>query len=53
MSMEQFYENLSRWVDLTAYNIWSYLLFLLFAVGAWLTIKTRFTTSDGSGTASS
>ena len=40
--MEQFYLNLTRWVDHTAYNIWSYLLFLLFAVGAWLTLKTGF-----------
>lgn len=40
--MEQFYMNLTRWVDHTAYNIWSYLLFLLFAVGAWLTIRTGF-----------
>ncbi len=29
--MEQFYETLSKWVDQTAYAIWS-----------WLTIKTRF-----------
>lgn len=40
--MEQFYVNLSRWVDQAAYNIWSYLLFLLFGVGAWLTIRTGF-----------
>ncbi len=40
--MEQFYADLARWVDHAAYNIWSYLLFFLFAVGAWLTIRTGF-----------
>lgn len=40
--MEQFYADLTRWVDQAAYNIWSYLLFFLFAVGAWLTFRTGF-----------
>lgn len=40
--MEGFYQSLSRWVDQTAYQIWSYLLFVLLAAGLWLTIRTRF-----------
>ena len=40
--MEGFLESLSRWVDKTAYNIWSILLFFLLAAGIWLTIRTRF-----------
>ncbi|MEW5899862.1 MAG: sodium:alanine symporter family protein [Acidobacteriota bacterium] len=40
--MEGFYQGLSLWVDKIAYNIWSYLLFVLFAAGLWLTIRTRF-----------
>jgi AGCS family alanine or glycine:cation symporter len=40
--MNAFYQNLSQWVDKTAYNIWSILLFILFAAGLWLSIRTRF-----------
>jgi len=40
--MEVFLENLARWVDKTAYNIWSVLLFFLLATGIWLTIRTGF-----------
>ncbi|RLE10903.1 MAG: sodium:alanine symporter family protein [Candidatus Aminicenantes bacterium] len=40
--MEGFYVALTHWVTTIADNIWSYMLFVLFAVGAWLTIKTRF-----------
>ena len=40
--MEQFYIALTQWVTSTADHIWSYMLFVLFAVGAWMTIKTRF-----------
>ena len=40
--MEGFLDNLARWVDKTAYNIWSFLLFILLAAGIWLTIRTRF-----------
>lgn len=40
--MEQFYLDLTHWVTQTADNIWSYMLFILFAAGAWLTYKTRF-----------
>jgi Na+/alanine symporter len=29
-------------VDHAAHNIWSYMLFILFAAGLWLTIRTRF-----------
>jgi AGCS family alanine or glycine:cation symporter len=41
-AMDSFYQSLSQWVDHTAYNIWSYLLFVLLAAGLWLTIRTRF-----------
>jgi len=40
--MEGFLDNLAQWVDKTAYNIWSILLFFLLAAGIWLTIRTRF-----------
>ena len=40
--MEKFYVDLSQWVDRTAYNIWSFLLFILLGVGILLTIRTRF-----------
>ena len=40
--MEQFYLALTHWVTTIADHIWSYMLFVLFAVGAWMTIKTRF-----------
>jgi AGCS family alanine or glycine:cation symporter len=40
--MEGFLGSLTQWVDKTAYNIWSYLLFVLLAAGIWLTVRTRF-----------
>jgi AGCS family alanine or glycine:cation symporter len=40
--MEGLLNNLALWVDKTAYNIWSFLLFFLLAAGIWLTIRTRF-----------
>lgn len=40
--MEQFYLAITHWVTTIADHIWSYMLFVLFAVGAWMTIKTRF-----------
>lgn len=40
--MESFYQALSHWVDKTATNIWSVLLFFLFGVGILLTVRTRF-----------
>src|SRR4030065_925002 len=40
--MEGFLDTLASWVDKTAYNIWSFLLFFLLAAGIWLTIRTRF-----------
>ncbi len=40
--MQGFLDNLAQWVDKTAYNIWSFLLFFLLAAGIWLTIRTRF-----------
>lgn len=40
--MEEFYTQLVQWVDQTATWIWSYMVYILFVVGAWLTIKTGF-----------
>jgi AGCS family alanine or glycine:cation symporter len=40
--MEGILDNLAQWVDKTAYNIWSFLLFFLLAAGIWLTVRTRF-----------
>ncbi len=40
--MEGILDGLSQWVDKTAYNIWSVLLFFLLATGIWLSIRTRF-----------
>jgi len=40
--MDAFYVQLTQWVDKTADNIWSFLLFILLAVGLWLSIKTGF-----------
>jgi AGCS family alanine or glycine:cation symporter len=40
--MEGFLDSLAQWVDKTAYNIWSFLLFILLAAGIWLTLRTRF-----------
>ncbi|MGB7296965.1 MAG: sodium:alanine symporter family protein [Candidatus Aminicenantales bacterium] len=40
--MEGFLDNLAQWIDKTAYNIWSFLLFILLAAGLWLTVRTRF-----------
>jgi alanine or glycine:cation symporter, AGCS family len=38
--MQEFYVNLSHWIDSTAQFIWSYMIYVLFAVGAWLTFRT-------------
>ncbi len=38
--MQEFYVNLSQWIDSTAQFIWSYMIYVLFAVGAWLTLRT-------------
>ncbi len=40
--MQQFYENLSFWVDSTASNMWNFMVPILFFVGLWLTYKTGF-----------
>jgi AGCS family alanine or glycine:cation symporter len=40
--MEGILDNLAQWVDKTAYNIWSFLLFFLLAAGILLTVRTRF-----------
>ncbi len=40
--MEQFYIDLTHWVTATAEHIWSYMLYILFAAGLWLSIRTRF-----------
>ena len=40
--MTGFYENLTKWVDHTATDIWSILLFFLLAVGLLMTFRTRF-----------
>lgn len=39
--MEQLYEAVTQWVTATADNIWSIMIYILFAAGIWLTIKTR------------
>ncbi|MFA9454112.1 MAG: hypothetical protein ACERK6_09375 [Candidatus Aminicenantaceae bacterium] len=43
--MQEFYENLSLWVDSTASNMWTFMVPILFFVGLWLTFKTGFITS--------
>lgn len=40
--MDQLYATISQFIDQAATFIWSYMIYILFAVGAWLTIKTRF-----------
>jgi AGCS family alanine or glycine:cation symporter len=40
--MDSFLASLTRWVDHTATNIWSLLLFFLLAVGLLLAFRTRF-----------
>ena len=40
--MDQLYIDISQFIANTAEFIWSYMIYILFAVGAWLTIKTRF-----------
>lgn len=40
--MNSFLENMTRWVDHTATNIWSILLFFLLGVGLLMTFRTRF-----------
>ncbi|MBU1186152.1 MAG: sodium:alanine symporter family protein [Acidobacteria bacterium] len=40
--MEQLYESITLWIDATASNIWSLMIYVLFAAGIWLTYKTRF-----------
>ncbi|MDI6802332.1 MAG: sodium:alanine symporter family protein [Bacteroidota bacterium] len=40
--MEELYSQLVQWVDQFATWIWSYMVYVLFAVGAWLTFKTGF-----------
>jgi AGCS family alanine or glycine:cation symporter len=40
--MEQLYSDLVNWIDQIATWIWSYMIYLLFIVGAWLTYKTSF-----------
>ncbi len=40
--MEELYSQLVQWIDQTATWIWSYMVYILFIVGAWLTIKTGF-----------
>ena len=40
--MQQFYENLSVWVDSTASNMWTVMVPILFFIGLWLTIKSGF-----------
>ncbi len=40
--MPSFLENATLWVDHTASNIWSILLFALLAVGLLMTVRTRF-----------
>jgi len=40
--MERLYADLTLWVTNTADNIWSLMIYILFAAGLYLTIKTRF-----------
>jgi len=40
--MDSLLSGVTRWVDHTATNIWSILLFFLLAVGLLLTVRTRF-----------
>jgi AGCS family alanine or glycine:cation symporter len=40
--METLYADLTLWVTNTADNIWSMMVYVLFAAGLYLTIKTRF-----------
>lgn len=40
--MEELYTQVVHWVDQIATYIWSYMVYILFAVGAWLTYKTGF-----------
>ncbi len=40
--METFYADLTQWITTIADNIWSYMIYVLFAIGAWLTIRTGF-----------
>lgn len=40
--MEQLYSDLVNWVDQIATWIWSYMVYVLFIIGAWLTYKTGF-----------
>lgn len=39
--MQGFYLDLTKWVTETATDIWSMMLYFLFAAGLWLTIRTR------------
>jgi len=40
--MQEFYDNLSLWVDSTASNMWTVMVPILFFIGLWLTIRTGF-----------
>ncbi|MDI6766831.1 MAG: sodium:alanine symporter family protein [Bacteroidota bacterium] len=40
--MDDLYSQLVNLIDLTASWIWSYMIYILFIVGAWLTYKTGF-----------
>lgn len=40
--MTSFYQQLTHWVDATATNIWSFMLFILLAIGLWLSFRTGF-----------
>jgi len=42
VSLNQFYDNLTVWVDSAASNIWTVMVPILFFIGLWLTIKTGF-----------
>ncbi len=40
--MQEFYQQLNIWVTKISFQIWSYMLFILFAAGFWLSLRTGF-----------
>ncbi len=40
--MQGFYQELTVWVTQVSDHIWSYMLFVLFAAGFWLSLRTGF-----------
>jgi AGCS family alanine or glycine:cation symporter len=40
--MQEFYQQLNIWVTKISFQIWGYMLFILFAAGFWLSLRTGF-----------